>query len=175
MLGARHCIRSKASLESWNERQLTRFPTPRVRICSRPNSNNHPAALKSWIHRALASRVGTDYNFPPTTRNKAIYAAPNAFVRHGGKNSIYPIHYMEPSILSVVAMPGLKYDHEPADNIWSDREPLRIDTGESKVLDELHIGCQKPIQGTTHRRKEVGYRRKSYVINPLQKRCVCTH
>lgn len=50
---------------------------------------------------------------------------------------------MIPSILSVVAMPSLEYDHEPADNIWSDSEPLCVDRGESKVLDELNIGCQK--------------------------------
>lgn len=50
---------------------------------------------------------------------------------------------MIPSILSVVAMPRLNYDHEPADNIRSDSEPLRVDRGESKVLDELNIGCQK--------------------------------
>ena len=50
---------------------------------------------------------------------------------------------MIPSILSVVAMPSLKYDHEPADSIWSDSGPLRVDRGESKVLNELNIGCQK--------------------------------
>jgi len=42
------------------------------------------------------------------------------------------------SVLSVVAMPRLEYDHEPANDVWSNSEPLRIDGRESKVLNELN-------------------------------------
>lgn len=45
---------------------------------------------------------------------------------------------MPASIMCAIAVPRLKYNHEPPNEIWCHSQALCIDRSETELLDELH-------------------------------------